>query len=81
MSQVIRRHEINRRRKRQATVRKLRARLAKATNKTDQQKFLTKLRKVAPWIPDREWLNPAHLQNAEAAAPQKETKRPAKRAA
>jgi len=56
MSQVIRRHEIRKRQKRQQTLRRLRAKLAKATSSSQKEAVLAKLRKVAPWIPDREWL-------------------------
>ena len=80
MSQVTRNPEIRRRRKRKATLRLLRGKLAQNPNNTLKQAILAKLHKVAPWINDREWLNPAHLQN-QPAPEEKEKKTTTRRAA
>ncbi len=77
MSRVIRRHEIRRRRKRQSSLRRLRAKLAKATTHQQIDAVLAKLHKICPWIPDREWMKAQETAAAAHATPAEPQRRAA----
>lgn len=52
MSYIERKSELKRKRKRRATVTKLKAKLAATKNPTDQQAIVAKIKKVSPlWKP------------------------------
>jgi len=52
MSYIERKSELKRKRKRRATVAKLKTKLASTKNPADQQAIITKIKKVSPfWAP------------------------------
>lgn len=52
MSHIERKTELKRKRKRRATVAKLKEKLAKTKNPSDQQAIVTKIKRVSPfWQP------------------------------
>ncbi len=62
MGRVTRRPEIRRRRKRQATLRRLKARLMKAKSSSETEKIMGRLRRVALAAHLRELMKSDHSQ-------------------
>jgi len=52
----IKKTEIHRRRKRRKQYRRLRAKLTAAKTETEKKKILEKVKRIAPWLPEEEFL-------------------------
>ncbi len=56
MSRQIRIQEIKRKQRRQRKLRMLRARYQTAKNESEQKKILAKMKKIAPWLSEKDLL-------------------------
>jgi hypothetical protein len=60
----VRKTEIHRRRKRREKLRKLRSRYSLAKTNQEKEKILEKVKRIAPWLSEEEFLEP--LKNKKA---------------
>jgi hypothetical protein len=58
MSKPTRRKTIRRQRKRRQKIKKLREKYLAASNETERQAILEKVKKVSPWLSKKEFLAP-----------------------